>query len=161
MSEFKPITSQEEFESKLTERLAQKERAVKKQFDGFLSKDDVEKLKNEYETKIASLSSDNDEKYKNYIAPDELAKIKNEYETKIAKYESDSVKTKIAIETGLPLELRNRLKGSTEEEIREDAKTLCGFTTKKRNSHLATSEVSKEGNDGYFRKLLKELEKEN
>lgn len=144
MSEFKPITTQEEFDKRIVERLEQKERAVKKSYEGYLSKEEVEKLKSDHQTQIDALNTSNDE-----------------YKRKIAKYETDSVKTRIAIETGLPLELTERLKGTTEDEIREDAKNLCKFTNKKKTAPLGTEERENKGNnDVFYKKLLKELKAE-
>ena len=40
------------------------------------------------------------------------------------KYEADSVKTRIARECGLSVELANRLSGDTEEDIKKDAEAL-------------------------------------
>ncbi|MFQ9974290.1 hypothetical protein [Coprobacillus cateniformis] len=126
--EFKAITTQEEFEARLAERLEQKERSVKKQFEGYVSPEqfegyvspqELENLKQEYENKIGALESSRSELN---------GKLQN-YETKIAEYESDSVKTRIAMEMGIPLELKDRLKGQNEDELREDARLLASYST--------------------------------
>ena len=44
---------------------------------------------------------------------------------KIKGYEADSAKTRIALEAGLPYGMAARLNGTTEEEIRADAKALA------------------------------------
>lgn len=154
MSEFKPITTQEEFESRLSERLEQKGRSVTKQFEGYTSPTDLEKIKKDFQTQITTEVS---KKFEGYMSPTELETLKRGYEEKIAKYETDSVKTRIAIETGLPLELKERLRGTTEDEIREDAKMLCQFATSKRVAPLGTSEVESGGNDKHLKNLLSSL----
>ncbi len=131
---FEPITTQEEFEKRLGERLAQKERSVKKEFEKYTSPEKLAEIRKEYDTKINNLTSEVEasvsEKYKDYRSPEDIKSLRKEYEDKIAKYETDSAKTRIAIEMGLPYEVKDRLRGSTEEELREDAKLLCGFISK-------------------------------
>lgn len=131
---FEPITTQEEFEKRLGERLAQKDRSVRKEFEKYTSPEKLAEIKKEYDTKINNLTSELEtsisEKYKDYKSPEDIKSLREEYENKIAKYETDSAKTRIAIEMGLPYEVKDRLRGSTEEELREDAKLLCGFVSK-------------------------------
>ena len=55
MSEFKAITTQEEFEMRLKERLEQKERNVLKNFAGYTSPEDLETIKCDYQSKIDTL----------------------------------------------------------------------------------------------------------
>lgn len=141
MNEFKPITTQEELDSALAERLERKQRTVEEKYESYTSPDDLEKLKNGYDLRIKELET-------------EIANNKN----KIAEYESDSVKTRIAMEMGLPAELRDRLKGSNEDELREDAKLLAGFS--KRKTPLATSEPSdskKTSRREEMRRMIKDL----
>ena len=59
---------------------------------------------------------------------------------KIAKYETDELKTRIAIETGLPVELRSYLNGTTEEEIKSSAEQLGKFTKGSQTLPLANPE---------------------
>lgn len=141
MNEFKPITTQEELDSALADRLERKQRTVEEKYESYTSPDDLEKLKNGYDLRIKELET-------------EIANNKN----KIAEYESDSVKTRIAMEMGLPAELRDRLKGSNEDELREDAKLLAGFS--KRKTPLATSEPSdskKTSRREEMRRMIKDL----
>lgn len=121
MSEFKAITTQEEFEMRLKERLEQKERNVLKKFEGYTSPEDLETIKSDYQSKIDTLNqsiSDKDSQYSSEIEG---------YIQKIADYETDSVKTRVAIDMGIPLKLKGRLKGTTEDEIRADAELLSGL----------------------------------
>lgn len=144
MSEFTPITTQEEFDSRLSERLAQKERSVTKKFEGYTSPEDLAKIREGYDNQISNLNGklgnaekEYSKKFEGYTSPEDLEKIKNDYDDKIATYERDSVKTKIAIEMGLPLELKDRLRGENEEEIRKDAKLLSGFASNAKEPPLA------------------------
>lgn len=157
MSEFKPITTQEEFDARLSERLKQKERSVASQFEGYTSPSDLETIRSDYQKQIDDL---------NALVETKKAEYDNQiqgYQKQIADYETDSVKTKVAIDMGIPLELKDRLKGATEEEIREDAKAFSGYA-QPRKVPLASAEpvYSKEDvekaklNEGY-KKMIKNL----
>lgn len=145
MADFQEIKTQEEFERRLAERLSQKERSVRKEFEGFLSPDDVAQIKTEYQSQIDTLNE----------TKSTLEAQVSEYETKVATYETDSVKTRIAMEFGIPKELTDRLKGSTEDELRADAQALANY--QKVKAPLASSEEPKEDDEAY-KKLIKDLE---
>lgn len=142
---FEPINTQEEFEKRLTERLEQKGRSVARQFENYTSPEDLEKIKDDYQKQIDGLN----QKYSDFD------KKEKEYQSKIAKYESDSVKTRIAREMGIPDELVDRLKGSNEDELREDAKLLSAFS--KQVAPLASTEQNPDGQDEVYKKMLKDL----
>lgn len=134
---FTPITTQEEFDKRLVDRLAQKERSVEKKYEGFVSPTDFATTEQKYKDQIQVLNAQlqdaqnsSNEKYKDYISPEKLKEIKDEYDTKIAKYETDSVKTRIASEMGIPSSFISRLKGTTEDEIKEDAKLFAKYFEK-------------------------------
>lgn len=65
--------------------------------------------------------------------------LKNEVET----YKLTNLKTNIAVQAGIPLELAGRLSGATEEEIKADAETMAGFVNKKTPLPLKHTEPSK------------------
>lgn len=99
--EFKPITTQEEFNTAIKERL---ERERQKYAD-------YEDLKGQ----VGTLTTERDT-YKQQV---------EDRDAKIRKYETDSVKTRIAQEKGLPASMASRLTGETEEEITQDADNLA------------------------------------
>lgn len=105
MSGFKVINTEEEFEAAVSERIKQERAAINKQYEGYMSPEDVQK------------------KYKGYLSPDEVAKM----DAKIKAYESSAVKTKIAFETGIPYELASRLSGDDEDAIRRDAAAMAKY----------------------------------
>lgn len=154
--EFEPISTQEEFEERLADRLAQKERSVSKKFEGYTSPGELEKIRADYEEKISGL----EEKVKSYSDVD--AKISG-YEEKIAKYESDSVKTRIAVQKGLPYALIDRIRGTTEEEITNDVDSLLELVTQKQTAPLASETRVTDGDmekaklDSAYREMLKKL----
>ena len=101
MAEFTPIMTQEDFDAAISERL-KREQAKYSDYDTI--KSDLGTLRVQLSAKEAEIST---------------------LQGKVKGYETDSVKTRIALETGLPLDLRTRLTGETEEEIRADANKLA------------------------------------
>lgn len=53
-----------------------------------------------------------------------------ELEAKVKGYEVDTLKTRIANQAGLPLDLAGRLSGETEDEIKADAEKFASFVSK-------------------------------
>jgi len=101
MSEFKPITTQEEFDAAISARL---ERERGKYADYETLKEQVGTLTTERDTANQQLADAN-------------ARIKN--------YETNSVKMRIAQEKGIPAQMASRLTGETEEDIAKDADILA------------------------------------
>ena len=151
MSEFKTIETQEQFDAAIGERIKRERKTIESQYEGYLSPGEVEKKYEGY------LSPDEvEERYKEYLSPEEAAKK----DAKIRGYETDSVKTRVAMETGLPYAMARRLSGDTEEAIRADAQSLLDAMGPKREAPLATGEVRDNGSGpdrSAFRTLAAEL----
>lgn len=111
---FTPITTQEEFDSAIKQRLL-RERA------NFADYEDLKKKAESVDAKEAEwkrLKAEADENLKKANAQlDEALK-------KMKGYETDRLRTEIAIAKGIPLELRTRLAGETKEDIEKDADEL-------------------------------------
>lgn len=121
MAEFTPITTQEEFDSRVKDRLAQKDRQMEEKYKEYVLPEEVENLKKEHETQLAGLQKTLDEmKAKTADHDREIA----ERDARIKDYETASVKARIAHETGIPYEMASRLNGEDEEAIRKDAESL-------------------------------------
>jgi chromosome segregation ATPase len=75
-----------------------------------------------------------EEEYSTYEG--NLDELKKEVET----YKLKDLKTSIAVQAGIPLELAGRLSGATEEEIKSDAEKISGFVNKKQPLPLKTTE---------------------
>lgn len=114
---FKVIETQEELDRIIKERL---ERA-KAQYEGYMSAEDVQKLKETYE---ANKKAENEK----YIT---LEKEKEDLLAKVKGYEVGTLKTKVALANGLPIGVTDYLKGETEEELTESAKALSSMFTPK------------------------------
>ena len=138
--DFTPITTQEQFESAIKERINRERDTVSKKYESWVSPDDLKKVKDDYAKQISDLTKaaeDNAKKYADYD------KKIAEKDAKIKGYESASVKTRIAHETGLPYELAGRLSGDDEDSIRKDAENLVKLIGKQ--PHVTTPMA--EGND--------------
>lgn len=66
----------------------------------------------------------------------DVAALEKEIET----HKLDKLKTNIAIQAKIPLELAGRLSGETEEEIKADAENMAGFVNKKQPLPLKHTE---------------------
>lgn len=129
MEEFKPITTQEELNAVIGDRVtkarASERKTVEEEFtQKYADYDSIKSKLAEKENRITELGKELEQAKNAGSTNDE--KIK-ELQAKVQKYESDSVKTRIAQELGLDAGLANRLTGETEEDIRKDAEALKGI----------------------------------
>lgn len=108
---FKTIETQEELDEIIKERLKREN----KKYDGYLSAEDVQKLKDTYEAAAKTET----EKYTT------LEKERDDLLTKVKGYEVGTLKTKVALQNGLPVGTTDFLSGETEEELTESAKKLA------------------------------------
>lgn len=118
MAEFEAITTQEEFDKAIKERL-NRERAT------------IEKKYEDYENLKAKVSGYEDEKRKwsddLQKKSDEVTNLTGELtsaKTELAKVKKEKMQTSIAYEYGLPAQMSARLTGETEEDLRKDAEIL-------------------------------------
>lgn len=128
MSDFKVIETQEQLDAIIGERVKRAERrAEERAAEKYSDYDDLKTKAQTYEKQIADLS----EQIKGGETKQaEFTKQIEELTGKVHQYETASVKTKIALETGLPYQLAEKLTGDDEEAIREDAKKLAEFVAK-------------------------------
>ena len=75
----------------------------------------------------------------------------------LQKYKLKNLKTSIAVEAGIPLELANRLSGETEEEIKADAENLAEFVNKKPTLPLKPTEPPVDDKDAGLKQMLKNM----
>lgn len=116
--DFKPINTQEEFETAVKDRIAREKDTVLRKYADY---DDLKAKAARYDTEKTTfdtaLAAANGK-----IA--DYEKQIGDLNGKIKGFETDSLKTQIALQTGLPYEMRSRLKGETEDEIKKDAQDL-------------------------------------
>ena len=118
MEDFKPIETQEQFDTMIADRLKRERETITKKFSDYeMLKEKAENYDSavaDYEGKLQAAN--------NKISDNE--KIVKDMESKIAEYETSSVKMRIAHEVGIPYELAGRLTGENEEALRKDAEGL-------------------------------------
>ncbi len=117
MSEFTPITTQEELDAILKARLARQ----KEQYA------DYDKIK----SRLAVLEEEN-VALKSTIETSSQSKADYDkqveaLQAQISGYETEALRTKVALSAGLPYDLASRLRGDDEDAMRADAETLAGF----------------------------------
>ena len=117
MSDFTAITTQEELDTIVKARLA-REKEKYADYDQLKTRvSDLEKengaLKSAAETSKTS-AADYDK---------QIANLKKQ----VAGYETASLRTRIALQNGLPIDLADRLQGNDEESLKADAERLASF----------------------------------
>lgn len=152
MSDFKVIETQEQLDAIISDRLKRERDTIRKEYEGFLSPEDVAK---KYEGYLSP--EDEKSKYKGYLSPDEAAKK----DAQIKGYETDSVKTRIAHETGLSYEAISFLRGDDEDSIRKSAESLKALVGNTTTAPLAsTEEAMGNAEDTAIKNVLKGLKGE-
>lgn len=141
MSDFKVIETQEDFDKAIQKRLAQKDRELEEQYKNYLSPDKAEDLKAEYEKRLEEaqrLLDDANAKLKDHD------KIVSDLTLRAQTAETSLLKSKVAIEKGIPLEFASRLMGNTEAELAKDAEGIAKIFGKSapQTAPLHTSEVA-------------------
>ena len=117
MSEFKPITTQEEFDAAIKERLS-REKAKFSDYDQLKSR--VTELETENVGLKSTIEASNQSKADSDKQLEEMQK-------QIAGYETANLRTRIALQNGLPYDLADRLQGTDEESFKADAERLASF----------------------------------
>ena len=115
--EFVAITTQEEFDARIGERLKRERDTVAKKYEGYVSPEAYKNAVGELQKKLEAASK----------ASEESGETIKALQEKVKGYETDSVKTRIALEEGLPFDMASRLSGADEEAIRKDAQFFAGF----------------------------------
>lgn len=125
MSEFKPITTQEEFDAAIKARLSRE----KEKYGDY---DQLKSRVNELEEENIGLKSTIEATNQSKADSD---KQLEEMQKQIAGYETASLRTRIALQHGLPYDLADRLQGTDEESFKADAERLASFV--KPTEHVA------------------------
>lgn len=120
MSEFKPITTQEEFDVAIKGRLS---REKEKYGDYDQLKSRVAELEEENVDLKSTIEATNQSKAD---ADKQLEDLQNQ----IAGYETANLRTRVALQHGLPYDLADRLQGNDEESFKADAERLAGYIKK-------------------------------
>ena len=150
--EFKAITTQEELDNVIKDRLARQKEAIESQYQDY---EEIKKRKEELETEVGVLNETikaANDKYANHD------KDLSELNAKLKDYEMSSMKTKIALQYGIPFDLAGRLVGEDEESITADAKKLAELVGHKEPiAPLKDVEPTVDDKDGAYKSLLENL----
>lgn len=114
MADFQAITTQEELDSIIKDRLKRDREAQTKKYEGWISPEDHQKA-------IAEANKALDD-YK--AAHDGDAQTIADLKAKNQEYETASLRSRIAHEVGLSYEWIGRISGTDEKSIRADAESL-------------------------------------
>ena len=117
MSDFKPIETQEAFDKAVQDRL-------NREREKFSDYDQLKSRNTELESEVAALQTAAEDIKKTI---DERDQTISELSAKNAGYETANLRTRIAVQNGLPLDLADRLVGDDEATLKADAERLAGF----------------------------------
>lgn len=152
MADFTPITTQEEFDRAIVDRIKRERETLEKKYSDYA---ELKTRTAAYEKQLSELKSSLDDSTKK---ASEHEKTVAELTGKISSYELASLKTRIAHELGIPYELSNRLTGNDEKELRADAESLSKLVSAgKQTPPLKSTEPQVEGKDAEYKKLLSGL----
>lgn len=118
MSEFRPITTQEELDAVISDRLKRERETSAKKYEGWKSPDDIQKLMDDHAKELKKLQD----------AAAETEKVLKEKDDQIAesaRYRTDLEKTRIALAAGLKIDYADRLRGENADEWKADAEILA------------------------------------
>ena len=150
--EFKAITTQEELDNVIKDRLARQKEAIESQYQDY---EEIKKRKEELETEVGVLNETikaTNNKYANYDT--ELSELN----AKIKDYEMSSAKTKVALQYGIPYDLADRLVGEDEESLTKDAEKLASLVKQKEPiAPLKNVEPQVGEKNGAYKSLLEGL----
>ena len=150
--EFTAITTQEELDTVIKDRLARQKEVIESQYQDYAEiKEAKEKLEIEVGTLNTSIKAING-KYANHD------KDLSELNAKIAGYETASLRTRIALEKGIPYDLASRLVGEDEASLTKDAEKLATLVKQREPiAPLRNVEPQVGEKDGAYKSLLEGL----
>lgn len=149
---FKAIETQEELDRIIQERLSREKGKI-------ADYDEIKTRNAALETEVDALKSTIEETNNAAKTHEQTIADLNK---QIAEKETLNLRTRIALQNGLPIDLADRLIGSDEESIKADAERLSGLVSKKQTPPpLKNTENNLgEGKDGAYKKLIQGLTQE-
>ena len=151
--EFKAITTQEEFDKTIADRLKRQKENILKEYEDY---EQVKKERDSFQNELIELKKS----VETFNAEKENhSKEIEALNTKIKGYELNSMRMKIALENGIPYSLADRLKGDDEESLTKDAKALSEFVSKNKPvAPLKSSQTKIHIKDASYKQFLGNLE---
>jgi len=153
MSEFKAIESQDELDKIIESRLARQKESIESKYADY---DKLQAKNTELETTVGTLQKTVEDSNKSTAANE---KTVSDLNAKIAGYETANLRTRIALQNGLPYDLADRLVGDDEESIKADAERLSTFVKGKESVPPlgSTEPPSDKDEDGAYKSLIDNL----
>lgn len=155
---FKAIETQEELDRVIGERVAKEKERLERNSPFKAELDQLKTAKADLESQVGTLQSTIEQ---SKTGQEDYAKQLSDLNSKVAGYETANLRTRIALQNGLPFDLADRLVGDDEESIKADAERLSSFVTKQHSAPLKDVEpnIQKDENSAY-RKLVEGLKTE-
>lgn len=155
---FKAIETQEELDRIIGERVAKEKERLERNSPFKAELDQLKTAKADLESQVGTLQSTIEQ---SKVGQEDYTKQISDLTSKVAGYETANLRTRIALQNGLPFDLADRLVGEDEESIKADAERLSSFVTKQHLAPLKDVEpnIQKDGNSAY-RKLVDGLKTE-
>lgn len=156
--EFVPIETQEQFDAMVKDRVDRAKKSTAKEFETQLK--DLESIKEQLTSKDAEV-----EALKAKISDFESEKKANEesyqgMQKELSELKLKALKTKVAMDAGLPADLADRLTGDDEETLKADAEKLAPFVgSKKVAPSFKTEEVPTDPAEAGFREMAQLFER--
>lgn len=161
MSDFEPITTQEDFDARLKGRLERERQTVEKRYEGWLSPAEAEDLKKAGEERLEALKAAQAEEIQKHR--DAMAE-KDKAIEQGARYKTELEKIRIADSAGLPLKWASRIVGETPDDWKKDAEEMAKEMGRRAtvapvgNSDGAPKEGGESDKRAAFRRMIKGLE---
>lgn len=118
---FKAIETQEELDQIIQGRLDRQKESLVKQYSDYDQLKEQNTTLTKENTSLQSTISGNKEKYAGYD------KNIDDLNSKIKGFETANLRTKVALDNGIPYDLADRLVGDNEDDLKKDAERLAGF----------------------------------
>lgn len=139
MSDFTPIETQEQLNAVIGERISRAEEKAAAKYSDY---EDIKKQNADYASQVNDLQAQlqaQSEKIEGHKA------VVDDLNAKVQAYESSSLKTRIALEAGLPYKMAERLAGEDEAAIKKDAEMMVKLMGSHQTAPLGSPEPTNTG----------------
>lgn len=156
MSEFTAITSQEQLDAVIGDRLKRSEEKWAKKYEGYLSPDEVNAKTSELEKQFSDATAALDGANKKVAG---YEKDIAEKDSKIKGYEISAMKHRIAHENGLSFDAVDFIQGNDEESIKASADKFKSLMGKQHSTPEFKNEPDVSNSNSSMKKLAQSLSK--
>lgn len=150
---FRVIETQEQLDEIIQQRLSRAEKQYAKQYEGWTSPEDLEKLLGTHKQEIENLNTAHAKELEKFN--DVTAQLE-EKDKQLHQYAVGTVKNSVARELNLPYEAVEFLQGENEQEIRESAERLSKLSTVNHYKDLAPTKDREGDKEDSYKSALKE-----